>query len=174
VQAWVQYYAQGGKDLTGSSYFISVPGLTDGTAPQSPSAQQAAQGQQQAQAQGAAAGATDASAYHQGYAAQQGQPGAANDIPGYSAHAAQAGAYANETPGYSAHAVQAANAYAYGQQPSSPTGSLSRGQSFTAQGAHPHDPQAQYNAQYAQMHGQFAGMGVSERSPTGVTSPQPA
>ena len=29
VQAWAQYYAQGGKDLTGSVYFISIPGLTD-------------------------------------------------------------------------------------------------------------------------------------------------
>lgn len=29
VQAWAQYYAQGGTDPTGSVYFISVPGITD-------------------------------------------------------------------------------------------------------------------------------------------------
>lgn len=29
AQAWAQYYAQGGTDLTGAVYFISVPGLTD-------------------------------------------------------------------------------------------------------------------------------------------------
>ncbi|KAG9309911.1 hypothetical protein JVU11DRAFT_9943 [Chiua virens] len=29
VQAWAQYYAQGGKDLTGAVYFFSVPGVTD-------------------------------------------------------------------------------------------------------------------------------------------------
>jgi len=31
VQAWARYYAQGGHDLAGSVYFVSVPGLTDGT-----------------------------------------------------------------------------------------------------------------------------------------------
>jgi hypothetical protein len=29
VQAWANYYAQGGTDPTGSVYFISVPGITD-------------------------------------------------------------------------------------------------------------------------------------------------
>nr|GAT57075.1 predicted protein [Mycena chlorophos] len=29
VQAWVQYYAAGGKELAGTAYFISVPGVTD-------------------------------------------------------------------------------------------------------------------------------------------------
>lgn len=33
VQAWAQYYAQGGDDPTGSVYFISVPGITDAHAP---------------------------------------------------------------------------------------------------------------------------------------------
>ena len=33
VQAWAQYYAQGGRDLAGSVYFISIPGLTDNHAP---------------------------------------------------------------------------------------------------------------------------------------------
>jgi len=31
VQAWAQYYAQGGLDPAGSVYFVSVPGLTGGT-----------------------------------------------------------------------------------------------------------------------------------------------
>ena len=30
VQAWAQYYSQGGRDLAGSVYFISIPGVTDG------------------------------------------------------------------------------------------------------------------------------------------------
>ncbi|KAK0217922.1 hypothetical protein IW262DRAFT_1102375 [Armillaria fumosa] len=29
VQAWATYYANGGTDLAGASYFISIPGLTD-------------------------------------------------------------------------------------------------------------------------------------------------
>ncbi|KAK0488946.1 hypothetical protein IW261DRAFT_383972 [Armillaria novae-zelandiae] len=29
VQAWATYYANGGADLAGASYFISIPGLTD-------------------------------------------------------------------------------------------------------------------------------------------------
>lgn len=29
VQAWAQYYAQGGKDPTGAVYFISVPGVKE-------------------------------------------------------------------------------------------------------------------------------------------------
>ena len=31
VQAWATYYAQGGKDLTGAVYFISIPGVTEGS-----------------------------------------------------------------------------------------------------------------------------------------------
>lgn len=34
VQAWAQYYAQGGKDPTGAVYFISVPGVKDPVSPQ--------------------------------------------------------------------------------------------------------------------------------------------
>ena len=36
VQAWAQYYAQGGKDKAGAVYFISVPGVTDPAPPVSP------------------------------------------------------------------------------------------------------------------------------------------
>ncbi|KAN0137027.1 hypothetical protein V8E53_005024 [Lactarius tabidus] len=36
VQAWAQYYAQGGTDPTGSVYFISVPGITDARTSTSP------------------------------------------------------------------------------------------------------------------------------------------
>jgi signal transducing adaptor molecule len=46
VQAWAQYYAQGGTDPTGSVYFISVPGITDAPSPQSGAAH-LAEGQQQ-------------------------------------------------------------------------------------------------------------------------------
>ena len=33
VQAWAQYYAQGGKDPTGAVYFISVPGVKESEEP---------------------------------------------------------------------------------------------------------------------------------------------
>ncbi|EIN09472.1 hypothetical protein PUNSTDRAFT_133264 [Punctularia strigosozonata HHB-11173 SS5] len=33
VQAWAQYYAQGGKDPTGAVYFLSVPGVKEGPPP---------------------------------------------------------------------------------------------------------------------------------------------
>ncbi|KAJ8079227.1 hypothetical protein PM082_021727 [Marasmius tenuissimus] len=36
VQAWAQYYAQGGKDPTGSVYFVSVPGVKEGPPSQGP------------------------------------------------------------------------------------------------------------------------------------------
>ncbi|KAL4066094.1 hypothetical protein V8B97DRAFT_1864822 [Scleroderma yunnanense] len=49
VQAWAQYYAQGGKDLAGSVYFISVPGVTDAVegGHQAGGQDQAGSGQQQ-------------------------------------------------------------------------------------------------------------------------------
>lgn len=52
VQAWAQYYAQGGEDPTGSVYFISVPGITDARSSPAPAAAVqpgAAEGQQQQQ-----------------------------------------------------------------------------------------------------------------------------
>ena len=42
VQAWAQYYAQGGKDPTGAVYFISVPGVKGPAPPQPVSPQPAA------------------------------------------------------------------------------------------------------------------------------------
>jgi signal transducing adaptor molecule len=50
VQAWAKYYAQNGKDLAGAVYFISIPGLTDGTAQPSASSTDTAQQTQAAQA----------------------------------------------------------------------------------------------------------------------------
>ena len=50
VQAWMQYYAAGGKDRAGSVYFVSVPGVTDGGAGTPPVVAQA-QGQVQGQQQ---------------------------------------------------------------------------------------------------------------------------
>ncbi|KAF8185948.1 hypothetical protein BJ912DRAFT_880441 [Pholiota molesta] len=49
VQAWAQYYAQGGKDLAGSVYFISIPGVTDGQAAPQPGTQSPDQQQPQRQ-----------------------------------------------------------------------------------------------------------------------------
>ncbi|EJD48216.1 hypothetical protein AURDEDRAFT_144151 [Auricularia subglabra TFB-10046 SS5] len=47
VQAWAQYYAQGGADPAGSVYFVSVPGVTDGAATVPPQAQAQPQPQEQ-------------------------------------------------------------------------------------------------------------------------------
>ncbi|KAG1728255.1 uncharacterized protein EDB91DRAFT_1060663 [Suillus paluster] len=53
VQAWAQYYAQGGMDTAGAVYFISVPGVKDASPPpeQSPQSHQSSQDPYQAQAQ---------------------------------------------------------------------------------------------------------------------------
>ncbi|KIK20819.1 hypothetical protein PISMIDRAFT_682021 [Pisolithus microcarpus 441] len=49
VQAWAQYYAQGGKDPAGAVYFVAVPGVTDTTEGPVPANEQvqAVQGQEQ-------------------------------------------------------------------------------------------------------------------------------
>ncbi|KAI6149212.1 hypothetical protein BKA82DRAFT_4127005 [Pisolithus tinctorius] len=49
VQAWAQYYAQGGKDSAGAVYFVSVPGVTDTAEGPAPATEQvqAVQGQEQ-------------------------------------------------------------------------------------------------------------------------------
>ncbi|KAI6010811.1 hypothetical protein F5J12DRAFT_821757, partial [Pisolithus orientalis] len=49
VQAWAQYYAQGGKDPAGAVYFVSVPGVTDTAEGPAPATEQvqAVQGQEQ-------------------------------------------------------------------------------------------------------------------------------
>jgi signal transducing adaptor molecule len=64
VQAWAQYYAQGGIDPTGSVYFISVPGITN--APTAATAVQPAEGQQQQQQAGSVSGAEPTTAVTQG------------------------------------------------------------------------------------------------------------
>jgi len=64
VQAWAQYYAQGGTDPTGSVYFVSVPGITSPRSPTATAAaaqQQPVEGQQQQQQQAASATASLAS-----------------------------------------------------------------------------------------------------------------
>ncbi|KAF8210778.1 hypothetical protein K438DRAFT_1916531 [Mycena galopus ATCC 62051] len=66
VQAWAQYYAAGGKDLAGSVYFVSIPGITD-AAPAAPAPAAAAEQQQQQQAAAAATAQQQA----QAQAAQQ-------------------------------------------------------------------------------------------------------
>ncbi|THG98296.1 hypothetical protein EW026_g3870 [Hermanssonia centrifuga] len=59
VQAWAQYYAQGGTDPTGALYFISVPGVKEdntppaqGTSPENPSQATPQQHPVDAQSQG--------------------------------------------------------------------------------------------------------------------------
>lgn len=65
MQAWAQYYAQGGTDPTGSVYFISVPGIKSAhSSPTTAAAVQpgAAEGQQQQQQQQATSTEPGASA----------------------------------------------------------------------------------------------------------------
>ncbi|KAI0056070.1 hypothetical protein BV25DRAFT_1894621 [Artomyces pyxidatus] len=66
VQAWAQYYAQGGLDPTGAVYFFSVPGVKDGASQQQPAAPtdgQHAQAQPQQQPPEAAAGESPQTGY---------------------------------------------------------------------------------------------------------------
>ncbi|KAJ6552741.1 hypothetical protein B0H19DRAFT_1295038 [Mycena capillaripes] len=72
VQAWAQYYAAGGKDLAGSVYFISIPGITDAAPTPAPAAQ-AQQQQQQQQAQVAQQQQAQVAQQQQAQVAQQQQ-----------------------------------------------------------------------------------------------------
>jgi signal transducing adaptor molecule len=70
VQAWAQYYAQGGTDPAGAVYFVSVPGVT-GPAPASGAAGAGAGAQAQVQASNASAGGGGANVQRAGsYQAQ--------------------------------------------------------------------------------------------------------
>ena len=63
MQAWAQYYAQGGTDPTGSVYFISVPGITNAHPPPTAAAPQpGAEGQQPQQQQATSFSGTPSSA----------------------------------------------------------------------------------------------------------------
>lgn len=81
VQAWAKYYAQGGKDLAGSVYFISIPGVTDGAPQLSPGPSQNPQSPhtrsaQPVQQQPAQVPGHQASGESSGYAGQQSQSSA--------------------------------------------------------------------------------------------------
>ncbi|KAI5124243.1 hypothetical protein M0805_005092 [Coniferiporia weirii] len=102
AQAWAVYYAQGGTDMTGAVYFISIPGLTDAQAQQQPAAQPQTQSQTQTQAwsqperqlsqkrvetqhEQVSSPSTEKPPY-QAYPAQQHQqPSAVDQAPGYTA-----------------------------------------------------------------------------------------
>ena len=62
MQAWAQYYAQGGNDLAGAVYFISVPGVTDAAEGEGPPPAgdpgQAGAGQEQGEQQSSVAAAS--------------------------------------------------------------------------------------------------------------------
>jgi len=115
VQAWAQYYAQGGKDPAGAVYFFSVPGVTDGAPqPQPQPAQAQSQHQQQhyqqhqsnagssasigsngAQVDGSASSSPEHS--FQSHASEQQQAAAGADYA-YSAGSTQAQPYNNRQP----------------------------------------------------------------------------
>lgn len=96
VQAWAQYYAQGGTDSTGAVYFISIPGITDNLAQGHPGPQTQTQSHIQDQTQ----------PQHQPQPVQQpqlgspAQGGPAQGSPAYQPYPAQQPA--NEIAGYSA------------------------------------------------------------------------
>ena len=70
VQAWAQYYAEGGTDPTGSVYFISVPGITDGRSSLNVAVQPRAEGQQQQQQQATSATSFSGSAVQNNHPTQ--------------------------------------------------------------------------------------------------------
>lgn len=90
VQAWAQYYAQGGKDPAGAVYFISIPGVTDGAPVPVPAASSTSQQPQQqpheqpAQAQ-AQAQSGPSQPVHEGYQvpAARAQQTTPSELAGY-------------------------------------------------------------------------------------------
>ncbi|KAI0255694.1 hypothetical protein BJV78DRAFT_1273273 [Lactifluus subvellereus] len=98
VQAWAQYYAQGGTDPTGSVYFISVPGITDAR-PQLQIQAQPVEGQQE-QEQQQQATAQD-SGLHRQNSLPLPNPYGSNSVE-FDEHAAPASA--GTVPGAASHA----------------------------------------------------------------------
>jgi len=115
-------------------------------------------------------------------------PGLGNVSPRQSMHNVQLqlGSSLAQSPGSPTFAGQQQPPYYAAQGPTSPVGGTH--QQLPAPGQYPPNPypahqsaiagapdadaQAQYNAQFAQMHGQFGGMGVGERTPAAAPPSQ--
>ncbi|KAJ7155778.1 hypothetical protein C8R46DRAFT_1116440 [Mycena filopes] len=118
VQAWAQYYAAGGKDLAGSVYFVSIPGVTEGAPPAGAAggpAQAQAQAQQQEQQQREQEQAAAAAAAQQ-QAQQQAQQAAAAQAQQQAQQAQQAAAQQQAIQQQQLQAQQAQQAQLQAQQ----------------------------------------------------------
>ncbi|KAH9839976.1 uncharacterized protein C8Q71DRAFT_703083 [Rhodofomes roseus] len=149
VQAWAQYYAQGGTDPTGSIYFISVPGVKEGSLAQtvSRSDSQDTAVAQQAQASTTSLNASTPQSQSAGESgtAHAGFEGGQQQAPG--------------SPTASVHQQPAYGVSPYGVPPAGYTASPAPGISIGATQGEPQ--QGVWQAQYQGLPNQFAGMQVS-------------
>lgn len=145
VQAWAQYYAQGGVDPTGSVYFISVPGVKEASPPPQTSPDVAA----------VQAGGFIAPLNHHG-AGASGSPGAQHTAP-QAFHQANAGE--PNTPNASPSSPPA-QGVPYGASPYAPAA------------ASPGAEKPGWQAQYGGLLGQFSGMSVNGDGQAGHPSAQ--
>jgi len=202
AQAWAQYYANGGTDMTGAVYFISVPGLTDKQVQQeqpSPDQQNMQGPQPQQQGQPGPVAVNQMQPNH----AMAGEPGGANLEHRRSMSSTYKLNAQQNSAGFTAPSNTSPTAATFGAQqrqdapPLSPGGQRAQTQSYFSPtpgvsggvpGGVPHmqgvahqaavnnlsnghtSPAAAPYNQFAQMNGQFGGMGLSDQQapPTGV------
>ena len=153
VQAWAQYYAQGGVDPTGSVYFISVPGVKEASPPPQTSPAPAA-------IQTAVAGGSTAPLnLHHGAQPAGAQGAGAPGSPGAQHTAPQTFYQANpsepNTSSASLSSAAPAQGVPYGASPYAPAV------------ASPSAEKPAWQAQYGGLPGQFAGMSVNGDGQTG-------
>ena len=163
VQAWAQYYAQGGTDVTGSVYFISVPGVKEQPPPAQTSPEPAA-GQTQV-----GIGSTAPLNLQHATTQPSGAPGAAAPGSPSSQHtqAPQSFYQANPNDPNASNASLSSThgppqPVPYGAPPYPVTGGHPSGGLVNAGGDQPAWP-----AQYGNLTNQFAGMNVNGDSQSG-------
>lgn len=169
MQAWAQYYAQGGKDLAGAVYFISVPGVTDaaeGGGPPPPGGPgQAGAGQEQRQQQSSvvAASPTPSSQKPGPYAIVDTGPTVTSLSPHNTNQVQQPYSYVSSQP-----QLQSPQQYAStGGYTSSPSNAIGHG---PPAGAGYNNGGYDYNAIGA-LQQQFSDMGVSAVAPQAHAAP---
>ncbi|KZT70877.1 hypothetical protein DAEQUDRAFT_171280 [Daedalea quercina L-15889] len=161
VQAWAQYYAQGGTDPTGSVYFISVPGVKEGPPAQTP--------EQQSVSRSSSLDTTHT------VVAQQAQA-SATDLPASTPQAqlvqeAPGIAVQQQVPGSPTASVQQQPAYGTSPYGAAPAGYFASSASVASSGPGAGEPQqGAWQAQYQGLPNQLAGMQVSGEN---AQSPHP-
>ncbi|EPT01024.1 hypothetical protein FOMPIDRAFT_1162436 [Fomitopsis schrenkii] len=155
VQAWAQYYAQGGTDPTGSVYFVSVPGIKEGP----PASAQAPQPQQNLSRSSSLSTAQPGVAQHAQAQAPTTDFGSSAPTQEVGATHIAAEQHAQQpAPGSPTASVQPQPAYGgspYGAAPAAYTAG-------TTPGVSPGEPQqGAWQAQYQGLPTQLAGIQVS-------------